>query len=286
MEDKTIEQSGIRTIFNAGAALGGARFAAEESNPFVVIPDGFGLKDIEFTLPAPLRKTANVILADSSSFIHYTKKHGSLDECVIYAKIKHELNEFVLTAVINDHGSDKPQWRDHRCILIPELSVEWKRWTGKNKSVMTQNEFAAFLEDNLPDIATIENMPSGSDILKMALEFEANNDKKFRSKTNLQSGGYSIEFVDEENHDTRATMKVFERFTIGIPVFDGSKNAYPVEARLKYRENEGKLSCEKEGKLSFWYEIIRQDRIFKAAIADELLAIKNETGFPILYGIP
>ena len=72
-------------------------------------------------------------------------------------------------------------------------------------------------------------------------------------------------------------MKVFERFTIGIPVFEGSANAYPIEARLKYRESSGKLS--------FWYELIRQDRVFKTAVMAELDRIKEATGFPIVFGV-
>ena len=73
-------------------------------------------------------------------------------------------------------------------------------------------------------------------------------------------------------------MKVFERFTLGIPVFEGSTSAYPIEARLKYREASGKLN--------FWYELIRPDRVFKTAVMDELNKIKEATGFPIIFGKP
>ena len=121
-------------------------------------------------------------------------------------------------------------------------------------------------------------MPTGSDILSMALGFEANSDKRLRSKINLQSGGFSLEFVDTENEQTRTTMKFFERFTIGVPVFDGSPSAYLLEARLKYREASGKLS--------FWFELIRPDRVFKQAAVDELTNIKNSTGFAIVSGKP
>jgi uncharacterized protein YfdQ (DUF2303 family) len=112
----------------------------------------------------------------------------------------------------------------------------------------------------------------------MALGFEANADKRLRSKINLQSGGVQFEFVEDETKDTRTRMQVFERFTIGIPVFDGSQSAYPVEARLKYRE--------KDGKVTFWYELIRQDRVFKSAVTDELRRIQEATGFNVVSGMP
>lgn len=268
----------VETLLSAGCGLSDINIVDENGKPFVVVPKDYRIEDLEHLLPAPTRKTAQVIVTDSASFILYTKKHGSMDECVIYAAIDSEKSYCNLIAVIDDNGSDKPQWRDHRCTFAPKLAVEWSRWVNANRKGMPQTEFGTFLEENLPDIATVPGMPSGADILQMALAFDATSNKRFRSKTNLQSGGYSIEFVDEENNDTRETMKVFERFTIGIPVFDGSTNAYPIEARLKYREAGGKLN--------FWYELIRQDRVFKTAVADELTAIKENTGFPIIYGKP
>ena len=59
---------------------------------------------------------------------------------------------------------------------------------------------------------------------------------------------------------------------------EGSTSAYPLEARLKYRESGGKLS--------FWYELIRPDRVFKTAVVDDLQKIKDATGFPIVFGTP
>ncbi len=246
--------------------------------PYVIIPEGYKREDLESLLPSPARKRDNVITTDSDSFIYYTKKHGSLDDCTVYAEINSETNRFNLVAVINDHGADVAQWRDHRCTFNPKLSVEWARWIGKNKQTMSQSDFATWLEDNLPDIANVPGMPTGAEILSMSLGFEANSDKRLRSKINLQNGSVRFEFVEDETKETRVSMEVFERFTIGVPVFDGSSNAYPLEARLKYRE--------KDGKVTFWFELIRQDRVFKTAVMDELNRIKEATGFPVVSGKP
>ena len=271
----------VQAILDAGATLTSVRDIDESrvtGKPFILVPDGYKTEDLEHLLPNPTRKTANISVTESDSFIFYTKKHGSLDECVIYAEVDYENGICVLVGVINDNGADAPKWRDHRCTFMPKLSVEWSRWTKKNKSAMSQTDFAAWLEENLADVASVPNMPTGADILSMALGFEANSDKRLRSKINLQSGGVSLEFVDQENVETRTTMQFFERFTLGIPVFDGSTSAYPLEARLKYRESGGKLS--------FWYELIRPDRVFKTAVVDDLQKIKDATGFPIVFGTP
>ena len=289
MDNTQKMRNDAETLLRFGSAVGVPRspvspdldvvsYDTKAGIPYIVIPGDYVKQDLESLLPAPARKRGTVTVSDSESFIYYAKKHGSLDECTVYADIDSESYLFHMVAIINDHGSDIAQWRDHRCELTPKLSVEWKRWAIKNKALMPQSDFAAWLEDNLADVANVEGMPTGADILSMALGFEANRDKRLRSKINLQSGGVSLEFVDTENDQTRTTMKFFERFTLGIPVFDGSTSAYPLEARLKYREASGKLS--------FWYELIRPDRVFKQAVIDETTRVKETTGFPLLAGKP
>lgn len=269
----------VQTALAAGAASV-QPVTSHRGIAFVAVPEGYKIHDLENLLPAPARKRASVTTTDTDSFILYTKKHGASDTCAIYADIDAEASRFNLIGVLNDHGAsaEASQWRDHRCNFQPTQAVEWKRWLSKNKQSFNQADFATWLEDNLADIANVDGMPTGADILKMSLGFEANAEKRLRSKINLQSGGVQFEFVEDEDKDTRTKMQVFERFTLGLPVFDGSASAYPLEARLKYRE--------KDGKVTFWYELIRSDRVFKTAVADELARIKEATGFAVISGKP
>jgi len=275
-------QDNFQTIIDAGAALS-EPFDSHGGIPYTVIPAGYTLHDLERLMPLPARKKANIQTTEVDSFINYTNKHAQgVLGTAIYARVDTEKNAFSLVAIIDDnplfHDNTIASWREHRCTFTGKSSVEWTRWIEKNKQTFTQSDFATFLEDNLPDIAATEGMPTGTDILAMSLGFEANAEKRLRSKINLQSGGVRFEFVDDEDKDTRTRMDVFQRFTIGIPVFDGSTSAYPIEARLKYRE--------KEGKVSFWYELIRPDRIFRAAVTDEMTRTKAETGLEVFIGTP
>lgn len=272
------DSKAVETLMAVGAASVQFRLPAEDGKPYALVPSNYQVLDLENVLPVPIRKRGAIVTSDSPSFIAYLLKHLDVSASVVYAEIDSEISKCNLLAVINDHSSDSPEWRDHTCAFSPKQAVEWKRWIGKDKVKMSQSDFATWLEDNLPDIASVPNMPNGAEILAMALAFEANSDKRLRSKVNLQSGGFTFEFVDKENDATRSTMQVFERFTIGIPVFDGSASAYPLEARLKYRENSGSVS--------FWYELIRPDRVFKTAVADEVEAIKEQTGLLVISGIP
>lgn len=279
----------IESALRFGAAMGTPRVPGSADldtainppvtgTPYVVLPSGYSVHDLESLLPTPVRKHASVSVTTTDSFIAYIKKHGSLDECVVYADINAEISRCNLVAVINDNGADDAKWRDHRCTFEPALSVEWKRWTGKNQVNMNQANFATWLEDNLGDIANVPNMPTGAQMLTMALAFEANAEKRLKSRINLQSGGVRFEYVEDEDKDTRTSMEVFQRFTLGLPVFEGSSDAYPVEARLKYRDNGGKVQ--------FWYELIRPDRAFKTAVQSSLDQIKDATGFQLLFGTP
>ncbi len=275
--------SGIKDAIDAGTLLAGPQVPLLDPDkrvPFVVLPAGCEIGDIEKFLPFPTRKRATVTVSQTGSFIEYAKKHGSLDECVIYAEIDAEASKCVLLAVMNDNGATEPKWRDHRCTFAPALSVEWKRWLSKNgpKNAMSQTDFATWLEDNQGDVRSVNGSPSGADVLAMALAFEANADKRVKSHVNLQNGGVRFEYVEDETKDTRTAMEVFRRFTLALPVFDGSTDAYPVEARLKYRDNSGKVT--------FWYELIRPDRAFKTAVQSALDQIKAETGFMLLQGTP
>lgn len=269
-----------KTLLDAGVASAAPNILIEGGIPYVVAPEDYRVKQLEDMLPTPVRKRSKVTTTDTKGFIFYTQKHGQDGKTVIYADIDGEASKFNLVAVLDDHGTavSDAQWRDHRCQFEPDQAVEWKRWIGKNKAVFSQAEFATWLEDNLADIATVPIMPTGADILQMALGFEANAEKRLRSKINLQNGGVRFEFVEDEDKDARASMEVFQRFTLGLPVFEGSSSAYPLEARLKYRE--------KEGKVTFWFELIRPDRVFKDAVNDELNRIKDATGFPVIAGKP
>lgn len=249
-----------------------------DGTPFAVLPAGSMIASLEHLLPKPTRKRGKVTCSETAALITYLNKHAEPSGSMIYAEIDSEQSVFKLVAVIDDHQQADPRWRDHICILNPELSVEWKRWTGKDGIRMSQAEFASWLEDNRGDVATAPGMPDGAQILEMALGFEATAEKRMRSKINTTNGGFAFEYVDQENDDTRTTMKFYERFTIGVPVFRGSTSAYPIEARLKYRN--------KSGELTFWFELVRPDKVFAAEVSESVAFVAEETGLLVIAGSP
>jgi len=249
----------------------------------VALPPGWKLEehDDERNLAAPLRKTALVRVRDSESFVEYVKRHGSLTDCTIWCAANYVEGKVAFQAIINDNGADPgaAHWRDHKAFFTPEFSEEWRRWTSQNKKQMTQTDFASFLEDNLKDVASVDGsgLPSGSAMLEMAIAFEATQDMRFKSAIRLQNGGVNLSFVQDDDAQTLQKMAVFERFAIGIPVF-WNGDPYQVDARLRYRV--------RDGKLVFWFELVRTDKILEAAAQTVISVIREKTGNPFFFGDP
>lgn len=245
------------------------------------IPPGWNIieKDDSNKAHTPLRKLATVSLTDAASFVEYSKRHGHEGESTIWCAADYKRGKVDFLCIINDHGAqeNQPAWRDHRASFKPEFSEEWTRWTSKHKEPFSQVEFATFIEDNMKDIASVEGQPTGAQMLEMALSFEANQDMRFKSAIRLQNGGVQMSFVQDDDASTLQKMQVFDRFSIGIPTF-WNGDAYRVDARLRYRV--------REGRLSFWFELIRHDKVLEAATQTLIQKIREGIGHPFFYGNP
>lgn len=250
-----------------------------EYDKFIALPDGWKLEDTEKSEMQPRRKRGRVELNDTDSFVGYIKRHGSLANCTIWCEANYSAGKVAFKSILNDHGEEETsqQWRDHVAIFSPAYSEEWKRWTTHDAKTFTQSEFAIFIEDNLKDVAGVPNSPTGAQMLEMAISFEANQDMRFKSAIRLQSGGVQMQFVQDDDAQTLAKMQMFDRFSIGIPVF-WNGDAYQVDARLRYRV--------RDGKLTFWYELIREDKVLEASTKTLIEKIKAETGQPFFFGNP
>jgi len=112
-------------------------------------------------------------------------------------------------------------------------------------------------------------------MLRMATQFEATQDKQFRSAVRIQSGGVNLECIDTDDAATVEKMQAFDRFMIGIPAF-WKGQAYLVEAKLRYRVHSGKLSL--------WYDLIRPDLVVTDAIDNMLEQIQKAVELPVVYG--
>lgn len=254
-----------------------AELSDNDGIALLALPQGAKLEKLDFEnlLPNPRRTKAVATLNDADAFLGYVTRHAQ-DSTVCWAKFNPQTFTLAFTAVIDEHAKGTPGWRAHVARYTPDASAEWKVWTGQNEKPQGQLEFATFIERNQPDIAAMDDYPTSLQMLAMATEFEANSDKRIKSVARLQGGGVRLEYVDDDNADTLSQMKVFERFQIGVPVFWAGPG-YRIDARLKYRHGSGKVS--------FWYELIRPDRVHEAAAKDLIEKVRTGLGrVPLLMG--
>lgn len=223
----------------------------------IAVPKGFTVHalDNEVLLANPRRTKATATLNDAESFIAYVNAHKGA-ESAVWCNFNPQTFALDFTAVIDEHANGIAGWRAHQAKFKPAMSAEWTVWTANNKQTKAQADFAEFIEANEPDIASVEGMPTSLQMHQMATEFVSRQDMTLKSHIRLQSGGVNLTYVADEDKGTLEQMKVFEKFAIGVPVF-WAGSAFRIDARLKYRVSPGKVS--------FFYELIRHDRVHEAA---------------------
>lgn len=245
----------------------------------VAVPKGFDLRelklDLEQHLANPRNTTATAELQDADSFLSYVARHTT-DGTVVWCDFDPATFKLGFRAVFDEHVKGTAGWRRHQAVFVPRASNEWKIWTGNDTKTMPQLDFAAFLERQELDITAKEGRPSSSDMMQMAANFESSSEKRMRSTQRLQDGSVRLEYIEAEDEKTIQHMRLFERFTIGIPVFWAGPG-YVIDARLKYRTSQGKVS--------FWYELIRPDRSHEAAAKELIQKVREGIGgMPLLTG--
>ena len=231
--------------------------------------------DLEKFQAHPRRKTGTATFSEAASFAAYIATHA-IDGTTAWSKFNPQNNELSFSAVLDENSKEAPAWRGHRAAFTPDMSSEWKTWVGRNGKPFSQVEFAEFIEANAADIVPIDGTPSDLEMLQMATNFIANEDRQLKSAVRLQSGGVNLSYIADVDAGTADVMKLFDKFTIGIPAFqDGA--AYPIVARLKYRLSQGKVT--------FFYELIRLDRVHRTAALGQIATLRESLGaVPLLMG--
>lgn len=276
-----ISSSETQAIIDLASQITPVEIAGQDHIRRVALPPGWTLseKNDEHLRLHPYRKTGAPRLDEQDSFIRYINRHKIGDLTTIYCQADYRQSKVDFECIINDHDGliNGQQWRDHKALYTPGFSEEWKRWIGSDKYQFNQAEFAMFIEENLNDVAAAEGMPTGQQVLEMSLSFQANQDMRYKSSIRLQNGGVDMSFVQDDDDQTLVKMRLFEKVAIGIPVFWGG-DAYQITARLRYRV--------REGKLTFWYELIRADKILEDATETLIGKIIESTGVPLYFGRP
>ena len=240
-----------------------------------VVPTGYELKSTEALAYRPSRPRGNTELLDEESFISFVTRTGRANIYFTAAPPR-------FVAVFNDHDTTveddgpyvAPGWRDHTATYACPLSPEWKDWTANSGRQMSQEDFARFIEDNLPDIVS----PPAADMLEISRSLEAKKKVNFASGIRLSNGANELAYEETiQGTAAKGKLTVPETFALGIPVFEGGVG-YKVEARLRYRISDG-------GRLTMSFELVRPHKILEDAVANTVKRIAEGTGRPVFRGV-
>jgi len=278
-----------------------------QAGSVLLVPEGMKEVDVKAILdrhlPAPERRSGITNHTDLSSFIDYVNRFKSAPT-VVFAR--NNRAEPKLLALFNHHpeGGDESQagHGDHRALYHFPLSDEWKVWQGKNKTMMTQGEFAEFVEERFLDIVPPATEMSGDtgevklrlapDVLRLlaatngrcatpaemfALSrgLRVHAEDQVEQKVDLQSGEGALVYRSEHKNEAGEKVNVPQLFQIGIPVFDRGP-AYVMVARLRYRIAGGSVKWS--------YHLHRADLVFDDAFNEAVARTRSDAEVPVFIG--
>jgi len=263
------QNNDTQAALEAGMQLAEVQHVADV--PMVVLPAGAQVHWLDNILPNPHRAKGTVALRDMASFVRYVGERKTA-ATRIYGT---QAPKPGFVAVLNDHlGQDlAPGWRDDRATFDCPLSREWLTWTASSGKVMSQEDFARFIEDNLPDVAE----PPAADMLEISRSLEAKKKVNFASGVRLSNGQNQLTYEESiEGTAAKGRLLVPETFALGIAVFE-TGDRYRVEARLRYRIADG-------GKMTMWYDLLRPHKVLEDALMFVWRAIEAELDIKVLNG--
>lgn len=128
-----------------------------------------------------------------------------------------------VSAAVDVAMTDMPvaaNFAQHRAFLTLMFSEEWKAWTGIDDKMMSQLEFARFIEEHADDITD----PAAADLLEVCRALQATRKASFNNVVRTETGEQNFAFTTEA--DARAVTRTGEvpiphLFYLRIPVFEG-----------------------------------------------------------------
>ncbi len=238
------------------------------------------LESLERHATRPRRKRALVSLYEVASFIDYVNRHKEEKFTHIFGTATEKAAGF--RAVMDFHGDTTAapglaRFAEHIVEVRLMMTPEWLRWLENDKKLLTQEQFAEFIEENILDIVE----PDGAELLEIAQGLQGRKDVSFKSGKNLRDGSIAFEyseqvFVNGSANRRDDTFKVPAAIKLALVPFVGA-NGVEIEARLRFRIGDG-------GKLSFAYVLNRPFKVIESAFLLARSEIEDATGIKVALG--
>jgi uncharacterized protein YfdQ (DUF2303 family) len=215
---------------------------------------------------------------EAGSFSDYVNKFKSLNT-LIFALVSETGCTFKAMLDYHNPAPDlKPAYCEHVAIFSAIETPEWRTWREADRQVMSQVEFATWIEDN----AKLFVEPDGADLLELIRSLHGHNNARFNTAVRLDNGAFSVGYdedvvVKSANVTKSGSMELPPVLKAGIAVFQGSAK-YEVSARLKSRVNDRQLKL--------FFETISRHEIVRESIMLLVKQISEATTIIPLIGNP
>lgn len=223
---------------------------------------------------APSRKTGHAQLTEAHSFGLHVNDHQQTGTTTLWGN----RDRGTIIAVFNGHQASADGaagWGDHRATLTLQHTPEWVAWNRASGQMLDQEQFAEFLEDHVGDVRE----PDGAELLEVATSIQASIGATMKSAIRLDTGQVQVAY--EETIQAQAgkagALTIPTRVVLALTPFEGGQ-PYKVEARFRYRLANGAL------KLGVILD--RPADVLKAAFADVVSTVENDTSCTVLSGVP
>ncbi len=216
-----------------------------------------------------------------------------------------------------DVGESLPRFCTHRAHYAFPLSEEFMSWMAGNGEAMTQGDFAAFLEERSLDVepppvgdahfdGMDDTVPTDAGVaerkhiqfmmllrkmtqrlnghwagpermMDLSRGLRINERNTVEGAKDVSSGQVSLVFKNEHTDESGEPVRVPNLFLISIPIFRNGPH-YLLPVRLRYRIQGGRVL--------WFYDAFRTDRVFDHALGEALERVEAETGLAVLVGTP
>jgi uncharacterized protein YfdQ (DUF2303 family) len=186
----------------------------------------------------PKRRTGTTIVSRVDSFAHYWAKHADEDSDIFA-----DLKQARITAVLDAHSAETPNWQGHRLVLEMVKTDSWVAWTKLSGHLIGQQEFAEFVEEHAKDVASGGTV-SSAELLEVGQKFHAHTKSEFQAGVRLANGETSFAYIEEISASARTdrgTIEIPSEFTLAIVPFDDCEPR-TIKARFRYRLRNSELT--------------------------------------------
>ena len=215
----------------------------------------------------PIRIRQAVTLQTVDSLVDYVNIFKT-EHTILFADIAGSR----IAALIDYHGPTAPAHVDHKANLSLPFSQEWKTWTAIDGRLMSQLEFARFLEENAVDVVA----PTGADLLETCRDLQAVRKVDFRKAVRTSSDNENFEYTDETEARTKnGGVEVPTKFELRLPVYFGGESV-ALFAFLRWKLTEGDLSL--------GIALHRAEHVRQAVFKQIVIEAGERTERPVVFG--